>query len=77
MSASNEKKVLSTQVDSELLDRVRACVRGVARVTGTDFTLVQLVRDALSKECEALEEAHHDGQPWTPVPAPLRPGRRH
>lgn len=76
MSPDNGKQVLSTQVDSELLDRVRACVRGVGRVTGTDYTLVQLVRDALSKECDALEAAHHDGKPWPTIPAPLRPGRR-
>lgn len=71
-----QREPFGTQVDGELLARVRATVRGVARATGEDYTLAQLVEDALTRHCAELEETLHDGAPFPLLDKPLRRGRR-
>lgn len=65
----------STQVDDDLQARVRAAVRGVRTATGRDYTLAQLVEDALTRHCDYLEETYNAGAPWERAGA-LRAGRR-
>ena len=43
--------------------RVCATVRGIARVTNTDYTLSRLVEDALDAYCASMEEQYHGGAP--------------
>jgi hypothetical protein len=64
----------STQVDRQLLRRVRAAVRGVSHATGTNYTLAALTEDALTAEVDRLETLYNDGQEWPE--RPLRRGRR-
>lgn len=70
------RQAFGTQVDADLQERVRAAVGGVRRATGTEYTLAQLVEDALTRHVLELEEAHNDGQPFPVLDAPLRRGRR-
>lgn len=72
----DQKTRFSTQVSPAVQSRVRATVRGVAAATGTDYSLAQLVEDALRAYCAQLEEQYHFGLPWPPSDRPLRPGPR-
>jgi hypothetical protein len=73
----NEQKTrFSTQVSPAVQARVRATVRGVVAATGTDYSLAQLVEDALMAYCARLEEQYHFGSPWPLSDRPLRPGPR-
>ena len=54
----------STQVELDLQARVRAAVRGVRTATGRDYTLAQLVEDALARHCDDLQVTYNDGQEW-------------
>lgn len=73
---AGSKDRFSTQVSGETQARVRAAVRGVASATRTDYTLSQLVEEALAAYCDRLEAQYHDGHPWPVVERPLRPGAR-
>lgn len=66
----------STQVSERTQARVRATVRGIARVTNTDYTLSRLVEDALDAYCASMEEQYHGGAPWPVSDHRLRPGAR-
>jgi hypothetical protein len=70
------KTPFSTQVTKSLQARTRATVRGVAAATGTQYSLSQLVEEALEAYCAALEEQYHQGQPWIPSEQPLQRGAR-
>lgn len=72
----DQKVRFSTQVSAGVQARVRATVRGVVAATGTDYSLAQLVEDALRAYCTQLEEQYHFGSPWPPSDRPLRPGPR-
>jgi len=45
-----QKTRFSTQVSPAVQARVRATVRGMASATGTDYSLAQLVEDALCQQ---------------------------
>lgn len=66
----------STQVDATVQARARAAVRGVAAVTGADYTLAQLVEDALTRHVTHLEAHYNNDQPWPGATTRLRPGSR-
>ena len=66
----------STQVLEGLQARVRAAVRGVSAVTGTDYSLAQLTEEALERHVRELEATYNDGRPFPLIDAPLRRGRR-
>lgn len=65
----------STQVSPNVADRARATVAGMLAVD-PDFSLAQLVEQALASEIARLEREHHGGRPWPGVARRLRPGRR-
>jgi Centromere-binding protein ParB C-terminal len=66
----------SSQVSPATQARVRATVRGMARETGADVSLAQLVEDALDAWCAHLEEQYNGGQRWPTSGRRLRPGAR-
>lgn len=70
------KTSFSTQVTPSAQARVRATVRGVASATNTQYSLSQLVEEALDAYCTALEEQYHHGTPWPPSEQPLQRGAR-
>jgi len=55
--------------------RARATVRGVRQATGADFTLAQLVEEALERYCAHLERTYNNERPWSAATSPLPPGR--
>jgi len=69
-----QKTRFSTQVSPAVQARVRATVRGMASATGTDYSLAQLVEDALRAYCDKLQEQYHFGTPWPLSDRRLRPG---
>lgn len=71
-----QKARFSTQVSAGVQARVRAAVRGVSAVTGTDYSLAQFVEDALLAYSARLEEQYHLGSPWPSSDRPLRRGPR-
>jgi hypothetical protein len=73
---TRKREAFGTQVDADLQERVRAAVGGVRRATGTEYTLAQLVEDALTRHVIELEDTHNHGEPFPVLDAPLRRGRR-
>ena len=65
------KAYLTTQVPADLRERVRAAVTGLRKVD-PDYTLSQLVTDALTAHVSELERRHHSGVPWPYAPSDLR-----
>ncbi|WP_327591291.1 hypothetical protein OHA25_60165 (plasmid) [Nonomuraea sp. NBC_00507] len=65
----------------DLVERARACVPGVqAAVYGTPeedeapASVAQLVKVALERECQRLEDRFNDGKPFRRVYKKLQPG---
>jgi hypothetical protein len=56
---------------------VEAAKNAVVALSGPPLrlTLAGLVRDALARELERLQKAHHGGKPWPARTAPLVGGR--
>ncbi len=75
--APDRRERFSTQVRRSVQDRARASVRGMRLATGRDYSLAQLVEDALERHCAELEGHYNDGHPWPLEPRrPLPPGRQ-
>ena len=73
----DRRERFSTQVRRSVQDRTRASVRGMRLATGRDYSLAQLVEDALERHCAELEGHYNDGRPWPLEPRrPLPPGRQ-
>ncbi|MDQ2850163.1 MAG: hypothetical protein M3Y49_05395 [Actinomycetota bacterium] len=74
----SEDARFSTQIPQAILDRVRSAVAGLQEVD-PEWSMAQLVTDALGRHVRHLEEQHHGGVPWPPVtklskgPRPRRP----
>ncbi|TDD04792.1 hypothetical protein [Nonomuraea diastatica] len=73
----------SFYLPANLVERVRACVRGAqARAYGTlqedevPESIAQLVTVALERECQRLEDTFNEGKPFPRVFKKLRPGPR-
>ena len=72
---AERRERFSTQVLPSIATRARATVRGVQLATGgADYSLAQLVEDAITAYCEHLESTYNDGRPWTTRDR-LPPGR--
>lgn len=68
------RRAVSARCDAEVWDAARATAQGMVQVD-PDYTLSDLLEDALAAEVRRLEEAHHDGERWPPAHQ-LRRGRR-
>lgn len=73
---SGTRAQFGTQVSTDVQARARATVRGVATATRTDYSLAQLVEDALAAYCREMETLYNNGQPWSTEEGKLRPGPR-
>lgn len=65
---------VSTRCDPEVWAAARAAAQGML-AHDPQYSLAQLVEDALRREVDRLTQAHHNGRPWSPAPS-LRRGRR-
>lgn len=67
---------LTVQISAETAQAARAAAVGMQQRVSPNYTLGQLVEDAVREHVRRLEADHHDGTPWPVSDAPLRPGAR-
>lgn len=72
MSAARDP--VSTRCDPVVWDEGRAAAKGML-AHNPQFSMAQLVEDAIRREVVRLAAEFNDGQPWAPAAA-LRRGRR-
>ncbi len=75
-AAGRARERFSTQVNPDVVARVRNAVVGVSQTTHSNYTLAQLTEDALQRQVRHLEEVYNDGKPWPAAVHELRRGRR-
>ncbi len=71
---SSGRRPVSARCDADVWEAARATAKGMAAVD-PDYTLSDLIEDALASEVRRLETTHHDGVRWPPADS-LRRGRR-
>ena len=72
---THHRSPFSTQVDADILQRVRAAVHGLQQ-EDPSVSLASFTTDALAAHCTTIENQHHHGDPWPFVPPAMRPGPR-
>lgn len=65
----------STQIASDLGDRVRAAIVGLGK-RGVQISLAEATESALEAWVRHIEEDYNDGKPFTPAAEDLRRGQR-
>lgn len=73
---SRKRNPFATQVDEEVVERVRATVAGLQRLLGPTVTLSSFVTEALVEHIRRAERKHNNGDPFTTTDDPLLRGRR-
>ena len=66
---------LTLQVDSDLLEKARSTVIGVAISGVYAYSLRRLIENGIAAEIASQEADHNNGQPWPPRTQELRRGR--